>query len=280
MKKKPSAAERIIQASGNGFHSRVVNFLREQGWDVLVSPYYKDNFTEKPREIDIIAQKKYPANAYFGDVLGTIEVHLFIECKYITSDTVFWFDDKNLPKAIERIRSDASLPSIRENNAINGHHYYIEKSVAKLFASEKGEEKDAMNKAINQSLNAIIYYRDNYELFPGAPHQRIVRKICYPIVVVNAFDQFHRVPMKAPSGKNSAEKISAPFQLEVDYAYSAENKGKSEYFLIDVVNFDKLADFLRHLEATDILTVNEYVSWQIAHQNNQSRRDMRRNPGM
>ena len=46
----------IINKSGNGFHARVVKLLRNDNWTVLVSPYYSDNFTDKPREIDVIAE--------------------------------------------------------------------------------------------------------------------------------------------------------------------------------------------------------------------------------
>lgn len=37
-----------------------MNALRGRGWTVTVSPYYSENFTDKPREIDIIAEKAVP----------------------------------------------------------------------------------------------------------------------------------------------------------------------------------------------------------------------------
>lgn len=55
--KDEDPVKQIIENSGNGFHYKVVNFLREKGWVVLVSPYYNDNVTDKQREIDIIAEK-------------------------------------------------------------------------------------------------------------------------------------------------------------------------------------------------------------------------------
>lgn len=66
---KKSAAQKIIERSGNSFHSRVVKKLRELEWGVLVSPHYNNNFTDKPREIDIIAEKKFDVNEFMNDII-------------------------------------------------------------------------------------------------------------------------------------------------------------------------------------------------------------------
>ena len=82
---KKSVEHNFIELSGNPFHSRVVKKLRDVGWTVMVSPYYSDNFTAKPREIDIIAEKKFEVKDSFFENgwIGTLDVRLFIECKYI-----------------------------------------------------------------------------------------------------------------------------------------------------------------------------------------------------
>ena len=84
----------IISQSGNTFHSQVLKYLHDKGWTVLISPYYNDNATNKPREIDLIAEKAFETNdrRYFG----TVNVKLFIECKYIPQLTVFWFHNKDM----------------------------------------------------------------------------------------------------------------------------------------------------------------------------------------
>ena len=74
--------QKIIEKSGNSFHSRVVKLLRDEKWTVLVSPYYSDNFTDKPREIDVIAERNLDVSDFIRDWLGTLNVRLFIECKY------------------------------------------------------------------------------------------------------------------------------------------------------------------------------------------------------
>ena len=255
-KKKKTVVEKIMEKSGNGFHVRIVNILREQRWTTLVSPYYSDNFTDKPREIDIIAERKFDVNEFIGDWLGTLNIRLFIECKYITGDTVFWFDKKDVARATERIMLDTGMEYPSHN--IQELHYFADIPVAKLFSSEKsrGEDNEPMNKAINQNLNALVYYRNRTDLIPNDPYCRnqVLRRVSYPIIAVNSFEYFFRTSMVDNTGE--VEPITEPFQLEVNYAYvDKERVGRNEYFLIDVVSIDKLPEFLAMLEKTDIKAI-------------------------
>jgi hypothetical protein len=87
--------EEIIKISGNTFHAKVLKRLASEGWTVKISPYYNDNISNKPREIDLIAEKAFPiynaANSFEGNVI----VKLFVECKYLSQITVFWFHKKD-----------------------------------------------------------------------------------------------------------------------------------------------------------------------------------------
>lgn len=262
--KETEEIKELIEKSGNSFHSKVVKVLRDEKWNTLVSPYYSDNFTDKPRELDIIAEKKFDALNY-GTWMGTLNARLFIECKYINGKTVFWFDTKDKNRAIERIMTDTSLEHPNRNTGIQQHHYFIDTPVAKLFSSEKsrGEDNELINKAINQNLNALIYYRDRKDIIPEDPNRRskVLRYVSYPIILVNSFDNFFRINMGDETGK--IERITEPFQLEVNYAYVDKgNNDHNEYFLIDVVSIEKLPDFLASLEKTDIKIVSEKVSWE------------------
>jgi hypothetical protein len=58
--------EKIIDESGNSFHCKVTNFLKKKGWHTLVSPYYMDGATNKPREIDLIAEKYWNRKHDYG----------------------------------------------------------------------------------------------------------------------------------------------------------------------------------------------------------------------
>jgi hypothetical protein len=262
--KKKTVVEEIMEKSGNGFHVRVVNLLRKEKWTVLVSPYYSDNFTDKPREIDIIAERKFDVNS-FTDWLGTLNIRLFIECKYVNGDTVFWFDDKDKTRATERIMTDTGMEHPSHNINIKELHYFADVLVAKLFSSKKsrGEDNELVNKAINQNLNSMIYYRNRDDLMPKDPHTRnqVLRRVSYPIIVVNSFEHFFRTSMDDDTGK--VEPITEPFQLEVNYAYvDKERSGRNEYFLIDVVSIDKLPEFLAMLEKTDVKAITGKIGWE------------------
>lgn len=264
-KKKKTAVEEIMGKSGNGFHSRVVKLLREQEWTVLVSPYYSDNFTDKPREIDIIAERKFDVNDFISDWLGTLNIRLFIECKYISGDTIFWFDNKDKERATERIMADTGMDHPNHNINIQELHYFADVPVAKLFSSEKsrGEENELMNKAINQNLNALVYYRNRSDLMPENPNRRnqVLRRVSYPIIVVNSFENFFSTSIADDTGE--VKPITEPFQLEVNYAYiDKDRNGHNEYFLIDVVSIDKLLEFLSALEKTDIKAIVGKLCWE------------------
>ncbi len=75
---------KIIETSGNNFHCKVLSYLKERGWHVLVSPYYTDNISDKPREIDLIAEKVFGHGGKWSERRGTINIKLFIECKYVS----------------------------------------------------------------------------------------------------------------------------------------------------------------------------------------------------
>ena len=262
--KTKSEVQQIIRRSGNHFHSQVVRLLRGKAWKVLVSPYYSDSFTDKPREVDIIAIKSFDLQDTWGDKFGIIDVRLFIECKYINGESVFWFDEKDMERAIQRTMVDTGMDEPQKNTAIRKHHYLANIPVAKLFASSRrfGDEYDLWHKAINQGLNAMVYYQDIYNLIPKSEWEarNTLHYLSYPIIICSSFEGLHQKDMKDEA---ILEKISDPFQLEVNYAY-VDRKGDSHrrYFLIDVVSIEKLGEFLSILEKTDVGTVQEDISWK------------------
>jgi Holliday junction resolvase-like predicted endonuclease len=133
--------KKIIEQSGNTFHCKVLKYLQEKGWAVLISPYYNDNVSSKPREIDLIAEKAFEAKDNRGRFFGTVNVKLFIECKYISQKTVFWFHDKNKQEAEELVTQTTPL---RKDNTYTPKHHYLEgeAGVAKLFADERKKSAD------------------------------------------------------------------------------------------------------------------------------------------
>ena len=241
----------IIAQSGNTFHCKVLKYLHDKGWTVLISPYYNDNVSSKPREIDLIAEKAFEAKDRFRGPIGTVNVKLFVECKYISQKTVFWFHDKDKQKAEELVTQTTPL---RPDNAYTAKHHYLGEvdRVAKLFSDEqkKSAESEIFYKALNQSLNAMVYYRNRESIIklPKGGKDYTLRTVNYPVIVCNSFDNLYRVEIDTDADPSN---IADNFQLEVNYAYITSNGSNiSEYFLIDILNFDLFDNFLEKI-ATD-----------------------------
>lgn len=241
----------IINKSGNSFHCKVLNYLKAKGWTVLISPYYNDNISDKPREIDIIAEKAFEVRSIYDKFIGTINVKLFIECKYVPQKIVFWFYEKNMIEAGQLVTRSTPLRNV--DNTYTQKHRYLSSNrrVAKLFASkgERGEEKEIIYKAINQSLNAMVYFKNEGSILPHEIRREGIpsRGVNYPVIICNSFSNFYKVDIE-PETEPSL--ITDNFQLEVNYAYTDRDKNQNnEYFLIDVVDFEKIDRFLDSLQS-------------------------------
>lgn len=233
----------IIKNSGNNFHIKVLNYLKEQGWTTLISPYYTDNITSKPREIDIIAEKAISFDNIYKDIKGTISLKLFIECKYISRNTVFWFGEKDYKKAKSWVIKNT--PHNETTAGAQNLHYLSEEKVAKLFAghSDRKTENEPIFSAINQSLNAMVYNKRKDSIISN---HTPISTVEYPIIVCNSFNKFFGVDI---DDSQEPEEIKDNFQLEVNYAYlDYQKKQKNEYFLIDVIDFTKINEFLNVLD--------------------------------
>lgn len=237
-----------LQKSGHSLHADVVSKLRGLSWRVLVGPHYSDNFTDKPREIDIIAEKDFFVDEDYEGRLGTITVRLFIECKYITSNTVLWLDAKDKIKAGGLVENQG-LDNPNQQSRSWEHHYFTDEPVVKLTSfvgSAKSDDKEVINQAINQSLNALIYYKNKYEIVPrqnaNTRTGNISTTVEYPIIVTRSYDKLFSTDL---GNIDNIKTIDKPFQIEVNYAFlDEERKRRNEYFLIDVVKLDDLVSFL------------------------------------
>lgn len=250
--------QEILENNGNSHHSKVAMNFRNLGWQTLVSPYYSDNITDKSREIDIIVEKDIPVNARFDGYLGSIRTRLFLECKYITQETVLWFDNKDMNRTREMIDYTHGINSSENAALANGYHYGKNIPVAKLFGSKKSEENEVLSRAINQCLNAYIYYRHKTTALEPSVNtgQTILETISYPVIVCNSFSKFKRVTMS--DSQQTLKTITDPFQLEVNYAYLDSDKHpQNEFFLIDVITVDQIEEYIATLEESDIKEKSE-----------------------
>ncbi len=252
-------AKVIIESSGNNFHCSVINYFRVKGWCIQVSPYYMDNATNKPREIDLVVEKAFPYSDQFEGVYGSINVQLYIECKFIPQINVFWFADKDTIKANQMLID--AVPGFDGNHYRNNHHYINSgEQVAKLFSGENNRnlENEIIYKALNQSLNAMVYLRSSSSIIPEARgrRQNILQVMQYPLIVCNSFEKFVRTDINS---ENDPSIIEDNFQLEVNYAYmDAGSNHRSEYFLIDIIDFNKLDNFLAIIDS-DVLAISNVI---------------------
>jgi len=242
--------KKIIANSGNNLHCKVLRYFQDKNWTVLISPYYNDNMSDKPREIDLIAEKAFDVTDRHDKPDGFLNIRLFIECKFIPQKTVFWFHSKDRMRAEELIINNT--PLYKDNDYTQQHHYLYQKydHVAKLFDTEtkRKAEGEIIYKAINQSLNAMVYYRNSRTLIPASPGRETeaLSTLCYPVIVCNGFNNLYRVDIDTG---NEPTNIKDNFQLEVNYAYLDSSKNPvTEYFLIDVVSLDRIDTLMDSLE--------------------------------
>lgn len=209
-----------------------------------------DSAANKPREIDLISEKSWIYRDPYRQKYGAVIFKLFIECKYIPQPNVFWFSDKDIASAKQWILTNTPL---RENSTFTEKHHYLASNskVAKLFASKNrpNTENEVIYKALNQSLNAMIYLRGRQSINREFRENRIpvFTTVEMPVILCNKFADFYWVEME---DQGEPKPIGDNFQLEVNYAYVDYQKNhRTEYFLIDIVDFDKLDNFLDVLEA-------------------------------
>ena len=239
----PTPIQQLVDSSGNTFHAKVARWLQADKWHIRVSPYYMDQSQNKAREIDLIAEKRWPMKDDFGRWCGDVVVRLFVECKFVPSHAVFWFTEKDMPAAETLVCSFGGFR--RDNTYTNKHHYLSQCArVAKVFASEtnRGQDFEPFYKALNQVLNAQVSmrWRRPASLEPNRPSGAKLLVIDCPVVVCSSFDKLYATDFY---DEITPMKISANFQLEVQYAYVDGAGGqRDDYFLVDFVEFSRLSE--------------------------------------
>jgi hypothetical protein len=239
----PKKIADLVKNSGNTFHSRVARWFSDNGWHVVVSPYYMDQTQSKAREIDLIAEKLWPVTDAFGRPEHSIAVRLFVECKFVATDAVFWFAEKDHASALELVCANGVF---RPSNSYTEKHHYLSQRprVAKLFATDNSRlaENEPFYKALNQALNAMTSMRGHSITVPSARKGQTPRAIFeYPVIACSSFDRLFAVDFDADSQPTP---IRDNFQLEVRYAYvDRQQRPQNEYFLLDFIAFEKLAEF-------------------------------------
>lgn len=215
-----------------------------------------------------MAEKPFSSCERFDQSTVQINVQLFIECKYIKQEIVFWFDLMDKDKAVSKLERETGL-DIRYGEKSGGDittekvHYLNNQKVAKLFSVNANKE-DVVYKALSQCLHAKIYYD---QWFDGPIHQqfregpRVTTSILkYPVIICDNFSKLKEVKF---NGGNGHEQLNLQnyFQLEIDYTYLDKTRisAKTDYFLIDVIDLNYLSTFLDGLEVEIKSLISSYV---------------------
>lgn len=257
--KSNDKVKEIIKNSGNDFHLKVADFLRSQKWEVKVSPYYNDPATNKPREIDIVALKKYEVRDGFNQDVESLTIRLFVECKYIKDINVLWFEQKDAESATELAKDNSIMRGLEDCNLQDTstlphkiHHYLQGNEVMKL--GSKTGNIDPLYEGMNGCLNALVFYKEHQ--YSGIPNT-----IDFPIITVDNFKNLHK---RNSSNNRGYEEISDNFQMEVNYSFTdRQNKPATKYFLLDIINGDKLENFLDMLGKNDVQIMKNQLAWQV-----------------
>jgi hypothetical protein len=216
--------------------------------------------TRKQRESDIISKKSYTVTTAFRN--GPVEnllIRLFVQCKFVEPQVELYFVSKNLSAANELAKDNNVLRgsedfSLRNTSVVPPqiHHYVEENEVAKSWKCRP----DIIHDACQQALHSFLYF--NHHLYED-PYT-----VDFPVIVVNSFDRFFRRDWKT----KTLMPITENFQIAVDYAYPEfpslnEKSIVKRYFLIDVVSFDRIDDFLEKLEEHDIELLRHKLWWHL-----------------
>lgn len=258
--------KKLVENSGIITHHKVINSLRKKDWDVLISPYYYDNISNRISEIDVIAEKQFNScpNGFSPSV--QINVQLFLECKYIKQEILFWFDSKDKDSAASKIENDTGLTILHNRMSADilpeKFHYLKSDKVAKLFSSNANRD-DIIYKAMSQSLNAKIYYdqwlnKPIIKEFVSSDKNK-TKILKYPIIVCDNFGKL--IEIELHGDKYEHKEIKDHFQLELNYTYldKSRTRAKTDYFLIDIVDFNYIDSFLNEMEKEANALIDPYI---------------------
>jgi len=259
IRKKKDEFQELIEKSGHNLHLEVAELLRSTGWEVEISPYYYDEIANKPREIDIIAKKliKVRDNPDIPSEpdIDRYKINLFIECKYLDGEIVFWSDETSSDKIKEAINNSILELNINSDDFRENHHYlkHSWRKITKLFETkqkEKGSNQDIIFSAFTQAIKALICFRD----------QKREIGIYYPMVVYETKGKNALFSKEKPVGYDLIDN----FLLEINYTHKklTEPILKTETFLVDFINKDDLDLFLRNDLQEEIREINEILRFK------------------
>jgi len=250
--------KKLIENSGIITHSTTSQIFKDQGWFVLISPYYYDDISESVRETDLITEKQFYSSDNWRSSSVQVNVQLFVECKYIKQEIVFLFDKIDKKKALETLEKETNLrissPYTRQGGDITDDQFrYLNESLAAKIFSTNSNKEDVIYKAMNQVLHSQIYHRAKGKKpieNEFIQHKEIFSHIIqYPVIVCDGFDKLLEVKFEN-NKKYTTQPIQKRFLLEANY--------RDEYFLIDIIDINYLQEFLENIDKEANKLISSY----------------------
>jgi len=248
----------IIKRSGNNLHIDTVNLLETMGWDVDLSSYYYDDTANKPREIDIIAQRNEQVFDFPPEkVLDEFKLFLFIECKYFKNELAFRMrrnheQESKEAMIIEGIKSVDGWDKeylLEDEGLFREHHYLKERFIGKLYDSK--EQKVIFN-AITQPIKSLTFFKE----------RRVEKGLYYPLVVYSGIDGIYAIKRENANLDQLEPKKDLIFGLDYSYKSVVDHKLKTHQFFIDFIHQDKLGDFIEEIIWKEAGELREHLSFK------------------
>jgi hypothetical protein len=228
--------KKVIEESGNNLHLIVANMLETMKWDVGLSSYYYDDTANKPREIDIIAQKEVPVRDEFKGEIDKFKLFLFIECKYFKNELAFRVrknreEESKLALIIEGMNKHILL---EREGLFRNHHYLQTNFIGKLYDSSSADQTKIFN-AITQPIKSLTFFKE-----------RLLEKgLYYPVVVYGGIDGLYEIKEGDIKNLDNLKKQdNLMFGLKYSYRSVVSGGLKTKHFYIDFIREDRLKDYI------------------------------------
>lgn len=240
-KGKQKTFKEVWETSWVALEVRVAKLLREMWWNVEVNQFYLDPYTEKPREIDIIADRSYIIStrpSHFGWITEEkVQMRIFIECKYIKDIILLFSKDRDEAKTMKAFMSIVPYAKLNEgatNRTLptwpDNHRYFKQ------------------NKVVHQSDdNSERWFWINWaqQLFHWISSKtrasQIQYKVDYWVILVKDFSNIWVSYLG-----NEPEGLKEPTFFIMDYV---DNTGKPTYSIADIISEEWLRAFVLDREA-------------------------------
>lgn len=255
--------KKIIEKSGNNLHIDTVNLLETMQWDVDLSSYYYDDTANKPREIDIIAQR----NVSVIDPLKKISVDefklfLFIECKYFKNEVAFWARRNRKEEAKEAMIIEGLDKEylLGPGNLFRDHHYLRERFIGTLYDSFPKEQGAVFN-AVTQPIKSLTFFKERF--YKMEVEKGLTKAIYYPIVVYSGIEGICDIRRKGVDLDKLEPKKELIFGLNYSYRSVVDNKLKTNRFYIDFIHQSRLGNFIEDVIQGELSELRQYLFYKV-----------------